>query len=190
MHYHRLHKIGEFGHGKSILLISASQNFSDDLLNYFENYNSKTKKIFCYLLDIENEIIDQKKMQDMGNSTVNTLNKYQYVKDIVVDFPVFLILTIFKHKISILHKNLDSLTVFNPAHKQRYITLFGEEVRIPGFSAFQAENPGISLPTKYANIISLQDPQKALLLASKIKNSKFYANKTYHQAINKVFEII
>lgn len=191
----KLHKVGEFGHGRVILCIYSGLNINHKTFQLSKELD-KTKKIYCYFLDLNRE----KKHSD--EALVELLNKFHFIKDLIVDFPTFIRIIENFQKIKLMQSGIDKLILFNPIKPRsslirrffgfNYINLNNEIIKLNKKKLFQIYQfyknfPEISI--KKLDIIAIQDVRASIKIGSYFNNSRLRNFKTYDDALKEIHKI-
>ena len=188
----KLHKVGEYGHGKSVLTISSANTFKDGLHSQLINKFSKEPKVFLYSFDLNN--FDENEFLHQLESLTNTFNKYHFARIIIIDFLVFSFLISHLHKIDLSHKGFEHLVIFNPITytTKKFKTLFDQEIKVQNLQKLLKESHEriFEIKSEKIDIVGLQDLAESLKFSSKLKNSRLHKTKSYDEGLEKIIEII
>lgn len=197
MHYAapKLHKVGEFGHGRVILCIYSGTHYHHHPFLLSQNLD-KSKKVYVYFLDLNRD----KRHSD--DALVDTLNKFHFVKDLIVDFPTFVRIAENFKKIDLIQKGIDTLILFNPIKPRttilrrlfgyEYINLNNEKIKLNKkklHHIFQFYKNIPEIQVKKFDVISFQDIRATVRVCTFFNNSKLRPARNFDEGLNVIHKI-
>ena len=198
MHYtaSKLHKVGEYGHGKVVLCIYSGTHYHHNHLLLASELD-KSKKIYAFYLDLNRD----RKQSD--TALVETLNKFHFVKDLIVDFPTFVRISENFQKIKLIQDGIDTLILFNPIKPRTtllhrifgydYINLNNEIVKLNKNKLHHIYQFYKNVPEtliKKLDVIAIQDNKAAIRFCSLFKNSRLRIIKDFDKSIEEIHKIL
>lgn len=191
----KLHKVGEYGHGKTVLVISSSNFFSPGLHADLINRLNQEPKVFLYSFDLYHKDFEGSEINHLLDSLANTLNKFHFANTIVIDYLVYIFLLSNYHKVDLMQKGFKHLIIVNPIHENthKYISLLGEEIKLdslPKTQLKEIQKTIFDINGDKIDVISLQDLKQSVKVSSQIKNSKLHKSKNKQEVLDKIIDLI
>jgi hypothetical protein len=193
----KLHKIGEHGVGKHVLVFISDTVASEHLP--FKGSVSSKWKVHYFHVNLQDNY------SEIYKKLVNSLNYYHYADTLVFDFPVFLLFLHVIERITLAHSHINKIIIFNPLaadttimqkagsifNPKKYTNILDHKVMLPkGFlKKFKETFEKLHfIHADTVSVVSMENKNIGLKLAARIKNSRLETCSDYPNAIELILK--